>query len=105
MNAGGSSAASAPTSVTVPGTCAAAPQSPSNLLAYTVGGTTFLVWDPPPTGEAPTGYQISVPGIGVLPTALRAVSGALPAGTYTIEVRSVGACGASLPVSQILTVP
>ena len=89
----------------MPGTCAAAPQPPANLLAYTVGGTAFLVWDPPATGEAPTSYQITVPGIGVLPTALRSVSGALPAGTYTIEVRSVGACGASLPVTQILTVP
>ena len=34
VNAGGSSAASAPTVVTVPGTCAAAPRPPSNLLAY-----------------------------------------------------------------------
>jgi hypothetical protein len=104
-NASGSSAASAPITVTVPGLCAAAPEPPANLLAYVVGGTTSVVWDPPATGDAPVGYQISVPGIGVLPTGARTVSGPLPAGTYALEVRSVGACGISAPASFVLTVP
>jgi hypothetical protein len=105
VNAGGSSAPSAPLLVTVPGVCAGAPEPPRNVLAYVVAGTSFLVWDPPATGDAPTSYLVTVPGFGVLPTGLRALSGVLPAGTYPIEVRAVGACGNSVAASVTLTVP
>jgi hypothetical protein len=104
-NAGGSSAPSAPLVVTVPGVCGGAPAPPRNALAYVVAGTAFLVWDPPAGGEAPTSYLVTVPGFGVLPTGLRALSGVLPAGTYPIEVRAVGACGNSGAALATLTVP
>jgi hypothetical protein len=105
VNAGGSSAPSAPLLVTVPGVCAGAPEPPRNVLAYVVAGTSFLVWDPPATGDAPTGYLVTVPGFGALPTGQRAVSGSLPAGIYAIDVRAIGACGTSAPASTQLTVP
>ena len=105
-NATGSSSASAPIDRDGAGVRAQPRLSRRpTCLAYASGGTTYLLWDPPATGEAPTGYQISVPGIGVLPTGLRSVSGALPGGDYAIEVRSIGACGASLPAMQVLKVP
>jgi len=104
-NAGGSGPAAAPLSVTVPGVCAGPPAAPTNLLAYTAGGTTFLIWDPPASGEAPVGYVVSVPGIGSLPLSTQTISGPLPAGSYTIGVHAVGACGMSTAATQPLTVP
>lgn len=105
VNGAGSSTASAPIVVTVPGSCNAAPAAPRNVLAYVVAGTTFLVWDPPATGEAPTGYLVAVSGIGVLPTGQRALSGVLPAGTYAIDVRAIGACGTSVAATAAVNVP
>jgi hypothetical protein len=105
VNAGGSSAPSAPLLVTVPGVCAAAPAPPRTVVAFVVAGTAFLVWDPPAAGDAPTGYQVTVPGVGVLTTGLRALSGGLAAGTYPIEVRAAGACGNSVAAAATLTVP
>jgi hypothetical protein len=89
----------------VPGACAAAPDAPTNLLAYVAAGVTNLLWDPPAAGAAPLSYQLAVPGFGVFPMATRSISGPLPRGNYTIEVRSVGACGVSAPAVQVLTVP
>jgi hypothetical protein len=105
VNGAGASAPSTPVLVSVPGACTAAPAAPQNVLAYVVAGTTFLVWDPPASGDAPTGYLVAVPGIGVLPTGQRALSGALPAGSYAIEVRAIGACGTSAAASTQITVP
>jgi hypothetical protein len=105
VNGGGSSGPSTAVPLTVPGACAGPPGAPTNVLAYTAGGTTFLVWEPPTSGTAPTSYLISVPGVGSLPSAARAVSGPLPPGTYTISVQSAGPCGLSAPVTQVLTVP
>jgi hypothetical protein len=104
VNDGGASAASDPVEVTVPGVCAEPPGAPEDLLAYATGGTTFVMWDPPAAG-APTGYVITVPGIGTLPTTARWVSGGLAAGTYTIEVRAIGACGTGAAATQTLTIP
>jgi hypothetical protein len=105
VNGGGSGGPSTPVPLTVPGACAGPPGAPVNVLAYTAGGTAFLVWEPPTSGTAPTSYLISVPGIGSLPSATRAVSGPLPPGTYAISVTSVGPCGISAPATQVLTVP
>ena len=80
VNAGGSSAPSAPVPLPVPGACAGPPGPPTNLLAYVNGGTTFVVWDPPATGSPPSSYLVTVPGIGALPLAQRTISGPLPAG-------------------------
>jgi hypothetical protein len=105
VNGGGSSGQGAPVPLVVPGACAGSPGVPTHVLAYTAGGTTFLVWEPPTSGPAPISYLISVPGVGSLPSATRAVSGPLPPGTYTINVMSVGPCGVSAPATQVLTVP
>ena len=105
VNRAGSSPASPPVTLTVPAACTGAPSAPTNLLAYAFGGTTFAVWDIAITGEAPTGYLVSVPGIGSLTTSQRTASGVLPAGTYTVSVQAVGVCGLSAPASQTLTVP
>ncbi len=105
VNAAGASAPSAAVAVTVPGACPSAPAPPTELLAYVSGGTTFVVWDPPASGEAPTGYLVSVAGIGAFPVATRSISGPLPAGTHTIAVHAVGACGTSAPATFALTVP
>jgi hypothetical protein len=105
VNGGGSSAPSAPVPLTVPGACSGVPGAPTNLLAYTAGGTTFVVWDPPASGSAATSYVVSVPGIGALPVAQRSVSGPLPPGAYAISVLAVGPCGVSAPATQALTVP
>jgi hypothetical protein len=104
-NAAGTSAPSAAVAMTVPGACAGPTGPPTNLLAYVSGGTTSVVWDPPTSGEAASSYVITVPGIGGFPLAQRAISGPLPAGTYTINVQAVGPCGTSTTVTQALTVP
>jgi hypothetical protein len=105
VNGAGSSAPGAPVPLTVPGACPGVPGAPTNLLAYTAGGTTFVVWDPPTSGSAATSYAVSVPGIGALPVAQRSVSGPLPPGAYAISVLAVGPCGVSAPATQALTVP
>ncbi len=105
VNAAGTSAATAPVVVNIPSGCTAAPEPPTNFLAYVLGGIPHLVWDPPASGEAATAYVITVPGIGAIPIGVRAISGGLPAGTYNISVQAVGACGTSTPVGQTLIVP
>lgn len=105
VNGAGSSAPGTPVPLTIPGACTGVPGAPTDLLAYVAGGTTFVVWDPPVTGSAATSYVISVPGIGAIPLAQRAVSGPLPPGSYAISVQAVGPCGVSAPVTQALTVP
>ena len=105
VNAGGSSAPSAPVPLAVPGACAGPPGPPTNLLAYVNAGTTFVVWDPPASGSPPTSYLVTVPGIGALPLAQRTISGPLPAGTWSISVQAIGPCGASAPVAQTHVVP
>ena len=106
VNGAGTSDPSAPVAMTVPGACAGPTGPPSNLLAYVNGGTTFVVWDPPTSGEAVSSYVISVPGIGGFALAQRSISGPLPAGSYVINVQAVGPCGTShRPCAQALTVP
>ena len=105
VNGAGASAPTSPVAIVVPGACGSAPGVPESFLAYVAGGTTFLVWDPPLSGGAVSAYQITVPGIGSLPLAQRAISGPLPSGTYAISVQSVGPCGASAPVTRTVVVP
>jgi hypothetical protein len=107
-NVGGTSAASGPVTLTFPGACSGAPHAPDNFLAYTIGGTIFVIWDPPDTGPAPTQYLITVTGAfaGTFPTTARMISGAVGPGTYGLSVRAVNPCGTG-PTSpeQIVTVP
>ncbi|MGD9905028.1 MAG: Calx-beta domain-containing protein [Vicinamibacterales bacterium] len=105
VNGAGSSPGTAPVPIVVPGACGAAPGAPTELLGYAAGGATHLLWDPPTTGGAVSSYLVSVPGIGSLPLAQRAISGPLPPGTYTIAVHAVGPCGTSVAATTTVTVP
>jgi hypothetical protein len=107
-NGGGTSSASEPVTLVFPGACSGAPNAPENFLAYKVGATIFVIWDPPDAGAAPTQYLVSVTGAfaGTFPTTARMISGAVGAGTYGLSVRALNPCGVSpaLP-EQIVTVP
>lgn len=107
-NAAGSSFPSTPVTITVPGACATAPQTPTNFVAYKVGNTINIVWDLPAGGTAPTGYLLTVSGsfVGIFPTTARAMSGTVGAGTYTFSVVAINPCGASAPTpAQTVTIP
>ncbi len=107
-NAGGSSPASDPLILSFPAGCSGAPAPPANFLAYRVGSTGFVVWDPPSSGPAPSGYVLDVSGsfVGSFATAGRTLSGAVTPGSYNVRVKAVNACGASAftPV-QVIAVP
>lgn len=100
-NAAGSSGPSNPVSMTFPGPCSGAPLPPTNLLAYTIGRTVVVVWDPAATGPAPTGYVLNVSGTlsGVFSTTVRMVRGAVPPGSYALSVHATNSCGASQPTA------
>ena len=94
--------------LTFPGPCSGAPQTPINFLAYKVGGTIFIVWDPAATGPAPTSYVVNVGGsfFGSLPTVARELSGAPGPGSYSLSVTAINACGASAPTAtQTVVIP
>ena len=68
----------------------------------------FVVWDPPTSGPAPTGYVLNVSGgfNGSFATSGRSMSGTVGAGSYSLNVVATNACGSSVasPV-QVVTVP
>lgn len=105
-NAAGLSASSAPVTLRFPGPCTGAPLPPSGFLAYRVGRTIFVIWDPAESGPAPTGYLLSVGGgfTGVLPTAGRALSGTVAPGRYDLSVVATNPCGVSAftPVQTVV---
>jgi hypothetical protein len=107
-NPGGSSPASDPLTLSFPAGCTGAPATPANFLAYRIGSTGFVVWDPPPSGPAPGGYVLDVTGsfAGSFVTAGRTLSGAVATGSYNVRVQAFNACGASAftPV-QVIAVP
>lgn len=105
-NAGGASPQSNSVTLSFPGACAGPPLTPSNFLAYRIGNTVFVLWDPAATGPAPTGFQLNVGGsfVGSLPTPGRALSGTVPAGSYQLSVLATNPCGASTatPVQTVV---
>lgn len=108
LNAGGSSAASNAVTLSFPGSCVGAPQTPVQFLAYRLGTTLFVQWDPAPAGPAPTEYVLAVSGSfnGSLTTSARNLSGAVGPGTYGLSVRAGNACGGSpFTAEQRVTVP
>lgn len=96
-NAMGSSAASAPVTLTFPGGCSGAPQTPVALSASAAGGRLTVAWEPPASGAAVSSYVLDVSGAITLsvPFATRGVTAPVPPGVYTFQVRAVNACGAS----------
>jgi hypothetical protein len=81
---------------------------PANFLAYRVGNTAYVVWDPPSAGPTPTSYLLDVAGgfAGSVATSDRTLSGVVERGSYDVRVMAVNACGVSTftPV-QAITVP
>jgi hypothetical protein len=107
-NAGGTSAASNAVTLTFPGACFGAPFTPENFLAYRIGRTIFVVWDPPRSGPAPMQYLVQLSGTfsGTFPTTARSLSGAVGPGTYGLRVRAANSCGSSsLTTEQVVSVP
>jgi hypothetical protein len=107
-NAGGASATSDSLTLTFPSPCTGAPLPPNRFLAYRIGRTVFVVWEPAETGPAPTDFILNVAELGLnVPTAGgRALSGTVLPGSYTLAVSATNPCGASgLTPAQTLVVP
>jgi subtilisin-like proprotein convertase family protein len=107
-NAGGFSASSNAITLTFPGPCSGPPLTPINFLAYNVGSTVNLIWDPAVTGPAPTEFVLIVSGsfVGNVPTTSRVVSAPAPPGSYGVRVVATNDCGGSAPTPmQVVTVP
>ncbi|MCC7180517.1 MAG: cadherin-like domain-containing protein, partial [Acidobacteria bacterium] len=106
INGAGSSPSSNAITLTFPSPCTGAPLPPSNFLAYRVGGTLFVVWDPATSGPAPTSYVLNVTGAfgGSFGTPGRTLSGAVGPGTYHLSVSAANACGSSAatPVQAVV---
>lgn len=96
-NAMGTSTASAPVTLTFPGGCSGAPQTPVALSASAASGRLTVAWEPPASGAAVSSYVLEVSGAITLsvPFATRGVTAPVPPGVYTFQVRAVNACGGS----------
>ncbi len=108
INDGGVSAPSGQVTVTVPAACTGPPQTPADFLAYVIGRTIHVVWEPPPAGPAASVYELSVGGalVGTATTTSRALSGSVGPGGYQLSVRAANACGSSPPTPvQAVAVP
>jgi hypothetical protein len=108
VNRSESSAPSVALTVTVPEPCTGPPLQVENFLAYRVGNTVNVVWDPPPTGAAPTGYLVNVSGAlaGSFSTSARTLGAAVPPGTYVLSVIATNTCGVGPPTPvQTVVVP
>jgi hypothetical protein len=107
-NAAGTSAPSNAVTVTLPGACSGAPLTPAGFLAYRVGSTILVVWDPPASGPAPTQYQLNVTGtfVGSFSTTALTLSGSAGPGSYDLSLLAANACGSSPATPpQTITVP
>jgi subtilisin-like proprotein convertase family protein len=106
-NATGTSASSNAVTLTFPGSCSAAPEAPPNFLAYKIGNTLYLVWDPATTGSAPTMYVVNATGpvSGNFPTTVHSLNGVVPPGTYNLSITAQNACGSATTPTQTITIP
>jgi hypothetical protein len=107
-NAVGASASSNPVTLTFPDVCSGAPLAPSNFIAYKTGTTLFVLWDAPSTGPAASSYVLNVSGAltGSFPTTGRTLSGTVGAGSYTLSVTALNACGSgATTAAQTVTIP
>jgi hypothetical protein len=97
LNAAGASVASAPVTLTVPGTCSGAPLPPVGPVTAWIDGQLIAQWYAPRSGAAPTGYRVVVSGAlnGSYATTQRFLASPVGPGTYTIAVASTNACGSS----------
>ena len=107
-NAGGAGTASNAVTLSFPGACSGAPQTPSRFLAYRVGNQVYIVWESPTAGPAPTNYVLHATGTVTanLPLAATSFTSPVPPGTYNLSVSAANACGSSAATGvQTVTVP
>jgi YVTN family beta-propeller protein len=108
VNPVGTSAASAPITLTFPSACPGPPQMPRNVVVQRAGSLLSISWDPPVAGPAATSYIINVTGALnlALPLSARHAAGNVPSGTYNLSVVAVNACGSGIgTVAQSITIP
>jgi hypothetical protein len=107
VNPSGTSTSSNAVTVSFPGTCSGPPQAPAAFLAYRIGRTVYVTWEPPESGPAPGGYVLNVTGSIVvsMPTTVRSLSGNVGPGTYHLSVATTNACGSSAAPPQTVVVP
>lgn len=107
-NTAGASAPSGSVTLTFPGPCSGVPPPPADVLATTSGRVLTVRWSPPTSGPAATSYAMHVASsafTGTVPVNGTVVSGAVPAGTYSIAVAAVNTCGtSSAPAAVVVTV-
>lgn len=101
QNGAGVSGPSNTVTLTFPQPCTGAPQVPQNFLAFATGNVLTLLWDPATSGDATTGYILTVGGAfnAALPLANRGIAAPVPPGTYTFTITAANACGASAPTA------
>ncbi|MGE0363409.1 MAG: hypothetical protein AB7H93_24470 [Vicinamibacterales bacterium] len=107
-NAAGAGPSSNAVTLAFPSPCAGPPEAPRDLLVHRDGRALELLWSPPETGPAATGYVLAVSGAvaGALPTTTRSMRGAVGPGTYQFAVTATNPCGASPPApTAVVTVP
>jgi hypothetical protein len=107
-NPSGTSAPSAPITLTFPSACTGTPQAPANLQVTKTGNQLVISWDPPTSGAAISNYVLTVSGALSLaiPLSTRTIGGAVPAGSYTFSVSAVNPCGTGVATGpQTITVP
>lgn len=107
-NPSGTSAPSAPVTLTFPSPCTGTPQAPANLQVTRTGNQLAISWDPPAAGAAISSYVLTVSGplSAAIPLGTRSIGGPVGLGTYTFTVAAANPCGmgtASAP--QTVTVP
>jgi hypothetical protein len=106
INATGMSGPSSPMTLSFPAECSGAPERPVGVVATRNGNVISLSWDPAASGTAPTSFVVNVTGaVNVsVPIAARSISGVVGAGTYTLRVVAVNACGSSTASTQTTVV-
>ena len=123
VNAAGAGPASRELPLRVPTTpvCSDAPVNATSGLAASVSGNQVVVsWRPPPTGAAPTFYQLLiknpaspdpafpiVTGSLIFPASTTSLSAVVPSGVYRLQVLAGNSCRTSLPLGGdlVFTVP
>lgn len=108
-NPAGVSAPSNSVTLSFPQGCSGVPLAPIGLVAYKTGTTIHVSWQPAASGAAPTAYVLNVSGTlnASLPVgSLRAISGAVPPGTYALSVAALNACGTNGSAGPVsVTIP